>query len=447
MRESKYFVTALLLFVTVFSQSVALWAQSVPEKDGTYSVRHRDTPPGIYESSYSNPLRGIQRSDLTEEGIRAYFASHPELQAEEKFFDLSTGDEVTADDAARSPDQVRRQVDRKILYVVGVPMMGKERAETLEIVQELVGKKTGGLKTWLRNLFYLDKQNPEVHLRPISRPGGKWKVIQNFLYPIPYATDLAPVSREVMKQGIQSVTISASIGLAIQLFVQFGEQGEPSKALAIVVPAWIINSMQSAWTSLPRNWWQNYFRRAEHVAAPVVEPFLGRGRIPDKVSRVLGSIAQQIWMTTLFTMNVFIAGQGSVEKAVSYMSIPGIWEIIKKKANSMVLNIFWRTPVENSLADYAESEAALKRGSAADREAAKIRKWITILSTNLWVYSTLTHMNWEYLGYKWNFGHLGMALVGVFGISAWISPKIYRRFTKTGRDFNKCQRAIQNLGG
>ncbi len=412
-------------------------AQSAPDADGNYSVRHRDTPDGLYESSYGNALRGKKLSDLSPEGLKAYFDAHPELKSESQAYDMATGQAI---------DPTKKATDRRILYVVGVPLFGKERTETMSLVQKLAQQNNKSFKQWMNDFFYLDKSNPETHIRPISRPGGSWKVVQNFMYPMISPSDIAPVSKGVLWEGFQSVMWSAGIGLGLQLFIQLGEQGQATHALAIVIPAWIINTLQSTWTSLPRPWWSNYFRRAEAIAAPLVSPVLGRGRIPDKVSRVFGSIAQQIWMTVFFTVNVFTAGQGSIEKAVEYMSIPGFFEIMKKKANSMALNIWWRTPVENSLADYVEGEAALKRGSVAEKEAARIRKILTIISTNLWVYSTLTQMNWEALGYKWNFGHLGMFLMGTFGIGAWAVPKVYRSFTKSGRAYKAtCSDVVSNL--
>jgi hypothetical protein len=422
------------LFVLVLG-----WAWALQAQDNSVSIRNRDTAPGLYESNYDDPQRGVKLSGLDPEELKAYFAAHPEFKSEMKVVDMATGE------AANPGDQARR-----ILYVVGVPLFGQERQETLDLVNQWVGPKSKGIKQWLKDLFYLDKQNPDVHVRPISKPGGRWKIVQQFMYPMISPSDMTPVSKDVIRQGIQSVLISSGIGVTIQLFAQLGESHDIQKAMAIVIPAAVINFAQSAWTSIPRPWWQNYFRRAEAIAAPIVEPLAGRGKIPDRVARVMGSIAQQAWMTAFFTVNVYIAGRGSIEEALTYLSAAGVMTIFQKKLNSMLLNIFWRTPIENSLADYVEREGNLGRSKLADVEAAKIRKFLTIVSTNLWVYSTLTHMNVEYFGTKWNFGHLGMALMGAFGISAWIAPKIYRGFTKTGRaairSTNACVASLRGMG-
>jgi hypothetical protein len=108
----------------------------------------------------------------------------------------------------------------------------------------------------------------------------------------------------------------------------------------------------------------------------------------------------------------------------------------------MFMNVFWRTPVENAFADYVQVEGDKGRTGIADLEAARIRKFVTILATNLWVYSTLTVMNLDFMGAKWNLGHAGLALMGLAGILAWIKPKMMRKLTKSGRCAENLEKTV-----
>lgn len=415
------------IIIAVFSCFLSL---SAAPDEKLYGIRDRDTPPGLYESSYNDPSRGRKLTEnLDEASIRAYFEAQ-KSPSEAAAFDLESAQKLETPERTAAPN-------RPILYVVGLPLFGQERTEVLGLVKSLSGAKKQSFKSWLTDLFYFDKKNPETHIRPIGRPTGKWKLLQQLAYTSIWPVDLVPVTKEVMRHGVQSVIISSSIGLTVQLMVQIGEQGHIAKALAIVIPAAIINLAQSAWTSIPRNWWQNYFRRSEQMAAPLVESFVTRSKVTDKVSRIVGSIVEQIWLTAFFTFNVYVAGRGDLKESLRLLSPSGVWEFAKKKWPSMFTNIIWRTPAENAIADYAELESKNGRGKEADIEAAKIRKIMTIVATNLWVYSTLTTMNWEALGAKWNLGHLGLAVLAGVGITAWIKPKILRKFTRSGRCADK----------
>lgn len=406
------------------------WAEPNGQTEPKYSnLRHRDTPEGLYITNYGDPGRGIRIAGTDEASIRAARLAQGNLN----LFDLKSGAQV-------SEANVKAK-DRPLLVVVGMPLFGKETSETLELIRSLVGSQKKGFTQWFKDFFYLDKSNPSPDVKAFGRPGGKWKVLEHLVYPSILPRDMTPVTKDVIRHGMHSVLISSSIGLTIQLSVQIGERGSITKALAVVIPAALINMAQSAWTSLPRNWWQNYFKRSDEIAAPVVETFVPRSKVTDRISRVIGSVAQQIWMTVFFTFNVFVAGQGDLGASLKFLSLDGLKTVFEKKWPSMIVNIFWRTPAENALADFSEMETNLGRGKEADVEGAKIRKILTIVATNLWVYSTLTSMNWEYLGARWNLGHLGMAIIGSFGIYAWVKPRIIRYLTKTGR----CAEAIAKV--
>lgn len=374
-------------------------------------VRDMDVEDGIYISSGSDPLRGRRISGLSDEEIRALQEDPSLFETTTIAMDVKTGKVLSEEEVEeREEGSVEYTEDRKIIYVTGVPLWGKEKQEVLSVLKDSLSEMAL-------------QSNPKI--KTLGVPKGRWKLLQSFVYPAPLPQDIVPTSKWEKRHGIESFLISASVGFAVQFWFQYNEVGL-AHAAAIVIPAMLVNSAQSAGMTFPRNTWGNYFRRGEKISNAWLGGFLGDSKIARRAQRVIGSIAQQIWLTAFFTFNVYTAGRGNLEAIGQVFSQKGLSTFYNSKLGSMLLNIFWRTPAENSWADYTAKKANEGKSSEATARAALIRKVTTIIATNLWVYSTLTKNSlWTWGGRDWNAGHLGMVAVGTLAIGAWIFPQVY----------------------
>lgn len=380
-------------------------------------VRDMDVEDGIYISSGSDPLRGRRVSGLSEEEIQTLQDDPSLFETTTIAMDVKTGKVLSEDEVEqREEGSVEYTEDRKIIYVTGVPLWGKEKSEVLAVLRESLSQMALQSKPKIKTL---------------GVPKGRWKLLQSFVYPAPLPQDIVPTSKWEKRHGLESFLISASVGFAVQFWFQYNEVGL-AHAAAIVIPAMLVNSAQSAGMTFPRNTWGNYFRRGEKIANAWLGGLLGESKIARRAQRVIGSIAQQIWLTAFFTFNVYTAGRGNLEAIGQVFSQKGLSTFYHSKLGSMLLNIFWRTPAENSWADYTAKKAKEGKSSEATARAALIRKVTTIIATNLWVYSTLTKSSlWTWGGRDWNGGHLGMVVVGALAIGAWMFPQVYDPVGKT----------------
>jgi len=379
-------------------------------------VRDADVAePGLYELSEADPTMGFKVADLNKESIEFHFGRSEALGIETVYFDLKTGKVVPKEEADAKPEKHGTKRSRPILAAVGVPLWGAERDEIMEMVEV-------GVKEMNESVGREDKDGPIV--KAIPRPGGPNKFLQSIVYhSTPWKGDWVSIIRQEVRQGVQSVLISGGTGLALQLFFGIHEQGL-WPALAIVIPAQAVNIFWSSLTTLLRGTFGNYYQRAKEITKPL---FLSRfvdERMPGPIKRFLqhptfmrvtGSWVQQLWMSFVFGFTIFLAGGNHAA------------DFFTKKLGSTLVNVWWRSPAENTLADFNTMEAKAGRGDEARAYSAKVRKITTIIATNFWVYSYLTKDSFgNFLWTDWNWGHVGTIAIGAIYYVLWTNPQLLK---------------------
>ncbi len=371
-RVRKHLVAVLALLIAITGVNLSIVeAAETPQPLAT--LRKPATPCGLYLSQMNNGT-GIKVADLEETSIEAFFASRPDLEATISVVDsenLKPFDDFEALQKAVVAGRTKAEKKERYLFLVGLPW---PKSQSQRIV-DLVNAKVAGEN--------FDFPPRVIALRKPSSTGIA-RVKEEMIYLlVPFASDAAPATPDEIKLGMQSVAISSGITIATQTVMQ---------GIAVGLPASLMNMLFSICTTIFRPFWGNYFSRHDQS--------------PDKWLK-------QAWLTSFFTIGVYWASKIFTPELSDIATLHGWLLLMSAKWPSVLFQTLWRTPMENGLNDFIQTESAKGNATESRRLAASIRRWGTIFSTNCWLISVLYGKPLFHAGMDWNIGHIGMILSAV----------------------------------
>lgn len=315
------------------------------------AVRVRDlaTPRGLYVSNLAKPSLGVKAAELTPESIKAFFDSHPDLKDSQ-------------------------------LYVVGVSLTGKDRSEFVKLTKR-------GLAS---------ERIEDVHVRPITKPKNAFERV---LMQFPLREDWQrPTLKELTISGI-FYTISNSTFTIIMLATQPAE---------IAVPVSIVNALQSASTTFPRQTIGNWLSRSPSFT--------------EKLTKQLG-------LSFLFTLGLTLAKAGGVhgveEGVLPILTATGMGAFVAEQWSKMAFQTSWRIPVESGIPSWVNQKTREGKEQQARAWGTFYRQLSTNIATPFWGYSAVSNHNLFHFLFDWNLGHLVMVGVGGVATAGWLMPKMY----------------------
>jgi hypothetical protein len=330
-------------------------------------VRNRSTEPGIYVMHAHSPSVGLKVAELK---------------------DVETAEAYMKEAGFLERDDLR-------LFAVGLPLTGHVRRETVQEIKE-----------------HFENQGLSVRVRAITHPDG---LVEKILMFSPLVED----AQMPTKSELISSSVSWLLGTASFSFIMLTTQ--PTE---VAVPVIIVNALQSAAMTFPRQAWGNYFARTRNF--------------PEKVLK-------QFALTYIFTLGLMAANHGAVDgvDGLIYAFTLGLWHIISQKGLSVAFQILWRVPAENNIPTWIVKQTE----AGHEKRARSFGSWYRALSTNIatpaWGYSVINDKQFFGGAYgNWNWGHVVMLGVGLTHQLAGSFPIIYEAPMKASAKIHSASKKL-----
>lgn len=329
-------------------------------------IRETSTECGYYLVSAANTSSGVKVADFTEASFEEFLAQNPELE-----------------------DQ--------IVYIVGTELWGQGKKGKVQHAHEtlaLHGAEAVAVKT-------------------IDRPQGVFQHIRAFF---PMKQHWQAITEGEVRAGISKLAISGMAPIVVLLLTQ---------PVEIAVPVGLVNLIQSAIMTFPRQFWGNWQTSSNSFASRFSKQFL--------ISAVFTTglfWAAQLGETFLFSNEY----PGHIKYVLSGLAW---WMFIQSKWSSAVFQTLWRTPVHNGVYDWVNlktkeasqisSAEGAKVNAEVRRSAGRIEMMASLVTTQFFIYASIAGEKAAlfHFIFDWNVGHIGMATMGILGAIAWMKPGLW----------------------
>jgi len=342
---------SLRLFSFVFGLGFFVTSHLCAEDAKRVRVRDLKTPCGVYLSNVASPSLGIKVAELSPGSIKAFFDSRPDLNNSQ-------------------------------IFVVGVSLTGKDRREFVQMTKS-------ELKA---------HENPKIRVRAITQPKN---LTERALMQLPLVEDWQKPTLGELIPGAIFYSISNGTFTFVMLATQPPE---------VAVPVAVVNGLQSAATTFPRQTVGNWLSRSPTFA--------------EKLTKQLG-------LSFIFTLGLTLAKayglHGIEDGVIPVLGFMGLTHFLVDHWSQMAFQTGWRVPVESGIPEWVNQKTRNNEEKKGRAWGTFYRQLATNIATPFWGFSTVagpesTLFNF---GFGWNWGHVVMAGIGAVATVGYIFPKMY----------------------
>lgn len=415
-----------LVLLSILLLSLGVEAQSQSQFKTLRDPNPEKVPCGIYLASLVDSTRGVKVADLTEESLRAFFASKPKLEPKLVYVDKVKGSRISDPAQLKTALETRSArpvVDRPALFVVGTPLWGKERREVLQMVESLLAEYA---------------PDSEVPVKVIGRPkapdlselelGGKklpkWiskcletgcVLAQKVAYQFPLPQDYQTPSSVELRTTATKLAIANGIRTAAVAVAK-----KAATPWHVVINSSLMDAGNSLGTGVYEKTVSNWFNRSR----------TGMGRF-----------IKQVFFAGFFTADIYWASRATLKELAQIVSLKGWGEMLAHAGPALGFNLLWRTLLTQSFYKWEQKMAESGQVDDARRTRSRLSFWATVVVTPGYVYSIIypKWLNISVLGHQLlqlNAGHfwmLGAGLIGAlyyFGVPKYnFTEKKWDRFS------------------